>query len=390
MDTMIILGIFTCLFVAGVVIVTVLHNQYRMDIRVERRAKAKDASLISVIVPARNEERNIRRCLNALLEQTHPNFEIIVVDDQSTDATAGILAEMARSDTRLHVVHGEDLPEGWAGKAHALYQGAKMSHGDWLCFVDADTFLAAEALASVLQEAKQQGADLFSIMTRQELGTFWEKTILPLVFTALSVGFSPRKVNDPSRADAIANGQFIFIKRNIYERVGGHLAIKDSIVEDKDLAVLIKRKGFRLVLADGEAIASTRMYTSMGEMWEGWTKNMFLGLRSSPTLLLLGAFGATVSLVAALALPAWMAGGLILLRNGSGISALVSTLEAAILWGYLIYWRMKVLRGMKVSSWYAFTVPIGAAFFAAMMIVSAWKVLSGRGVTWKGRNYVGR
>ncbi len=362
MDAMIILGIFTCLFAAGLVIVTVLHSQYAMDIRVERSVNVNDDALISVIVPARNEERNIRRCLNALLEQTHPNFEIIVVDDQSTDATVGILAEMAGSDARVCVAHGEDLPEGWAGKAHALYQGAKMAHGDWLCFVDADTFLEAEALGSVLQEAKLQGADLFSIMTRQELGTFWEKTILPIVFTALSVGFSPRKVNDSNRPEAIANGQFILIKRAVYESVGGHQAIKDSIVEDKDLAALVKRKGFRLILADGEEVASTRMYTSMGEMWEGWTKNMFLGLRSSTALLLLGAFGATVALVAALALPAWLAGGLIWWGRGGGMPALVSTLEATILWGYLIYWRMKVLRGMNVAGWYAFTVPIGAAF----------------------------
>ena len=122
------------------------------------------------------------------------------------------------------------------------------------------------------------------------------------MFTALSVGFLPRKVNDPCRSDAIANGQFIFIKRSVYNAVGGHAALKDSIVEDKDLAVLVKHAGYRLIIADGRQVAQTRMYTSLPEMWEGWTMNIFLGLSGSAGMLL-GVFGAFVSLVAALALP---------------------------------------------------------------------------------------
>ncbi len=371
----------------GAAIVTWLHNQHQMDIVVRPLPPPPSGPRISVIVPARNEERNIRRCVEALLSQTWPDYEVLVLDDRSTDATPRILSELAERNPRLRLLRGADLPPGWAGKPHALYQAAAQARGEWLCFVDADTFLAPEALAAVYAGAEENRADLFTLMTAQEVKTFWERVILPLVFTALSVGFSPRKVNDPARKDAIANGQFIFVRRAVYEAVGGHAAIKNSIVEDKDLAARVKGAGYRLVLADGRQVASTRMYTSLSEMWEGWTKNIFLGLKGSAGMLLLGAFGAFLSLMAALVLPLWLAGGLAWFAAGGGWAALLVAFEAALLWGYLIFWRVLALRGMDVPRLYALTVPVGAAVFAAMMFASAWKVISGQGVTWKGRRY---
>ena len=381
----ILLSSLACLL--GIAIVTWLHNQHQMDVVVTAVPAPDNAPRISVIVPARNEARNIRRCVECLLAQTYPDFELIVLDDRSTDATPEILSGFVARDGRLKVILGADLPSGWAGKPHALYQAAKAARGEWLCFVDADTFTGPDALASVYAKAQETGADLFTIMTSQEIETFWERVILPLVFTALSVGFSPRKVNDPRCKDATANGQFIFIKRTVYEAVGGHAALKNSIVEDKELAVLVKGAGYRLVLADGRQVAVTRMYTSLPEMWEGWTKNIFLGLKGSAGMLLLGAFGAFLSLVAALALPLWLLAGLLWWRVVPGSGAWLVAAEAALLWGYLIFWRLLVLRDMKVPGWYALTIPLGAGVFAAMMFASTWKVLSGQGVTWKGRKY---
>lgn len=384
---MLLLIISTIVCIAGIAIVTVLHNQPGMEVVVRPAAAPADAPLISVIVPARDEERNIRRCVEALLAQSYPNFELIVLDDRSTDATPQILAELARRDNRLHVLRGEELPPGWAGKPHALFEAAGKARGEWLCFVDADTFVSAQALASVHAAAAESSADLFSIFTRQELGSFWEKVVLPLVFTGLSVGFNPRKVNDPDKPDAIANGQFIFIKSKVYQVLGGHAAIKASIVEDRDLATLVKQSGYRLVVADGRSVASTRMYTSLPEMWEGWTKNIFLGLKDRPGLLLLGAFGAFVSVFAALLLPLWLLGGLVWWFAGGAALAVAVAVEAAVLWGCLVFWRVRVCWNMGISAGYALTAPLGAGVFAAMMFASAWKVLSRRGVTWKGRRY---
>jgi chlorobactene glucosyltransferase len=282
---------------------------------------------------------------------------------------------------------GSELPPGWAGKPHALYQASAAARGEWLCFIDADTFLAPEALSSCHAKAFETKADMFTIMTFQILGSFWEKTVMPLVMTALSVGFSPRKVNDPKTRDAIANGQFIMIKRSVYDAIGGHASIRDSIVEDKAISEQVKWKGYQLVVADGMKVARTRMYTSLPEMWEGWTKNIYLGLREQAGLLWLGVFGAFLAFMASVFLPLWPLLGALWFANGGGWMAATVILEALVLWGYLIRVRARAAAEMRIPTWYALTTPLGAGVFGAMMFTSAWKVISRRGVTWKGRTY---
>jgi chlorobactene glucosyltransferase len=377
----------TTLFVLGLVIIYWIHNQYHLDIVVTPAAAPKHAPLISICIPARNEETNIRRCVEAALAQDYPNIEVIVLDDRSTDATLTQLREIASRDSRLIPISGSDLPAGWAGKPHALYQASAAARGEWLCFLDADTFLTPQAISSCYVKALETEADLFTVMTEQILGSFWEKVVMPLVMTALSVGFSPRKVNDPSRRDAVANGQFILIKRSIYDLIGGHEKVKDQIVEDKALSEQVKWNGHRLIVADGMQVVRTRMYTSLATMWEGWTKNIYLGLRDHIAMLLLGAFGASLALIAALFLPVWPVLGLSWYFNGGGWRSFIVILEAALVWGYLIYVRAIIARKMHISIWYALTTPLGAGMFAAMMLTSAWKVLSGQGVTWRGRTY---
>jgi len=370
-----------------------IHSQSRMEIVVTPTLPSQPTPpypAISVIVPARNEERNIHRCIEALLVQDYPNFEVIVVDDRSTDATPqlleGLLHSPANSQGRLHLLRGGELPPDWAGKPHALTQGAAAASGEWLCFVDADTFAAPALLSAAYAAAQHHQADLFSILTDQELGSFWEKVILPLVFTALSFGFPARLVNDPHRPEAIANGQFILIPRPVYEKLGGHEAVRGRIDEDKALAELVKRSGHHLVIADGRSVARTRMYTSLPEIWEGWTKNIYLGLQDRLWLLL---FGAVAGLLGALLLPFWLIGSLYWLASQGGPAPAVVVVQALVVWGYLIAQRMRASQEMGISPLYAFTLPLGALLFTAMMVVSAYNVLSGRGVTWKGRVYLG-
>lgn len=390
------LGIFafsTLLFLAGMALVALTHSRYHMDIvvRPDEGGPGEAPPLISVIVPARNEGRNIERCARALLAQDYPHFELIIVDDRSTDGTGAVLAALqGEAGGRLHVVQGAELPPGWAGKPHALQQGVAQARGEWLCFVDADTFASPALLSAALRAAEAHGADMLSLLTGQELGSFWERTVLPLVFTALSFGFPARRVNDPARPEAIANGQFILIRREVYEAVGGHRAVRDRIAEDLALAQRVKGMGYRLLLADGRALAQTRMYTSLPEIWEGWTKNIFIGMQGRLGLLL---FGALLCLFGALGLPAWLVGAALWLssdlRAGGGaawIPALV-LLQALILWAYLLWQRARAARAFGLSPLYALTLPLGALLFTAMMLASAGMVLSGRGVTWKGRRY---
>jgi chlorobactene glucosyltransferase len=384
----------TTAFLVGLAITYGLHSQHQLDVIASPESQPGDSPSvlpwITVIIPARNEKRNIRRCLQAILDQTYPNLEVIVVDDRSSDGTAAILEEIVTARKNqpeapvLRVVQGKDLPPGWAGKPHALAQGEAQARGDWLCFLDADTFAMPELIAATYAVAVEHRADLFTIFTRQELGSFWEKVIQPLVFTALVVGFSPQQVNDPHRPEAVANGQFILIRREVYDAVGGHAAIREQIVEDKALAERVKRGGYRLFVGDGRPVARTRMYTRLSEIWEGWTKNIYLGLRDRLGLLFLGAM---VGLLAALVLPLWLLAGLawyfLSLSPWAGLVAL----QALILWAVLIFARMQVSKSFGISRFYAFTLPLGAMVFTAMMFISTLKVLSGRGVTWKGRRY---
>jgi chlorobactene glucosyltransferase len=284
----------------------------------------------------------------------------------------------------LRVIHGRELPEGWAGKPHALVQGAAIAQGEWLCFMDADTFASPELLSSAYDLANQNQADMFSIFTRQILGSFWERTILPLVFLGLAFGFPAERVNDPTQPDAIANGQFILIKRGVYDQVGGHGAVKERIDEDRALAAIVKHAGYHLVLVDGRDLARTRMYTSLPEMWEGWTKNIYLGLQGKYWLL---TFGAILGLLVAFVLPLWLLGGFVWLLSGGASHAVVVVVEAIILWGYLLFRRWLACRYFEIPGWFAFTFPLGALMFTLMMMASTFNVVSGRGVSWKGRRY---
>lgn len=389
--TLTIVAFSTVFMILGIILTRWLHSKHTLQVVVipGKADPSHSYPLISVVVPARNEERNIRRCIEALLVQTYPNYEVIVVDDRSTDGTLPVLdvieSEVRGAPPDLSIVQGKELPPDWAGKPFALVQGARAARGEWLCFIDADTFARPELLVSAYETAVQEEADLFSLLTGQELGSFWEKVILPLVFVGLSFGFPADRVNDPSKPDAIANGQFILIKDEVYEAVGGHTAVKDRIDEDKAIAEVIKRAGYRLVLADGRAVADTRMYTNLAEMWEGWTKNIFLGLRDRLGLLVFGAF---MGLVGALALPAWLLGGIAWFLYSGEIAAAVVMIQAAVLIAYLLFWRVKASLAFKINPAYSLTLPLGALLFTSMMLTSAFNVLSGRGVNWRGRRYV--
>src|ERR1043165_5277705 len=165
----------TAVFIGGLFVVSWLHTQYHLDIVVTPAPPPPDAPLISVCVPARNEERNIRACVESVLGQDYPNFEVIVLDDRSTDRTSEILHQLSTQNSKLKVIHGSELPRGWAGKPHALFQASAAAHGDWLCFVDADTFLSPETLSSCYVRATETKADMFTILTFQIMGSFWEK-----------------------------------------------------------------------------------------------------------------------------------------------------------------------------------------------------------------------
>src|SRR3989344_815094 len=215
---------------------------------------------VSVVVPMRNEETNASRCLHSLLGQSYPDLEVIAVDDGSTDQTSHILDRFLEKAELLRVLRVGRKPEGWNGKSYALNRASRIARGSWLLFLDADTKAEPELVCSLVNRVAKSPCDMISLCPRQVLDSFWERAIQPVVFLIIMRSFSARKANDPTSKTAAANGQCIFINRQVYEQIGGHKAIKGSILDDFSLAGLVKERGFRLCFADGRKLIRTRMY----------------------------------------------------------------------------------------------------------------------------------
>lgn len=342
--------------------------------------------LVSIVVPMRNEEKNARRCIESLLSQRYPNFEIIAVDDRSKDNTINILKELASEYTCLDVIEGASTPEGWVGKNHALWQGIKQAKGDWYLFVDADTASEPYMLTSVIRYAENDKVDMLSISPFQILETFWEKVVQPVIFSSIYQAFPQEKINDPKSKKAAAIGQFILIRRSVYEAVGGHSAIRNKIVEDFALANLVKGSGYKLRVLRGIKLVRTRMYTNFSEMWEGWTKNLFIGLgRRWRNLVyfvvLLLAWGIIPPV-----LVTWSLANLAFQRFYTPLSLLI-LVESIFLLVLTIYVAWQATRLFAISRYYSFTFPLGIAVYIGIVLYSAYKVASGEGVTWKERVY---
>ena len=227
---------------------------------------------VSIIVPARNEEVCLGDCLQSLAAQTGVTFEIIVVDDQSTDRTR----EIAESFAGVRVISAGPLPAGWTGKNNAVVDGAKAARGEWLLFTDADTVHLPGSLARALAEAKDNRAELLSYSPEQIAVTFWELATLPVVFAELARQYPPSRVSDPASPIAAANGQYILVRRETYNAVGGHAAIADHLLEDVALARLVKRSGRMIRFRYAADALRTRMYRNFRHLREGWTKNLAL------------------------------------------------------------------------------------------------------------------
>ena len=227
---------------------------------------------VSIIIPARNEEANLGSCLQSLITQQGLEFEIIVVNDHSTDGTR----EIALSFPKVHVIEAGPLHAGWTGKNNAVATGVQAASGEWLLFTDADTGHLPGSLAGSLSEARQNGSALLSYSPEQVVTGFWEKAVMPVIFAELVSHYPPSAVSDLNSAAAAANGQYILITREAYEAVGGHAAIAGSLLEDVELARAVKRSGRKIFFRFGGDVVRTRMYRSFSQLREGWTKNLAL------------------------------------------------------------------------------------------------------------------
>jgi len=223
----------------------------------------------------------IAACIESLARQ--PEIaQILVINDQSTDGTADIVRGLTAEIPQLRLLETRDLPPGWVGKNNAASIGAKEAKGTWLLFTDADAELAPHAVTSALQIARETGAALVSFSPEQVTQTWYEKSLIPFVYCRLVKQFSFEAVNDPGSSTAAANGQFLMIRRDAYDAIGGHASVAGEVLEDVELAKRAKSAGYRIWFGPGKGIVRARMYRSFDAMWEGWKKNLYLLMGGRP------------------------------------------------------------------------------------------------------------
>jgi chlorobactene glucosyltransferase len=360
-----------------------LSRQKPLSPTMDSSLKANNVPFVSVLVPARNEEhRVLSECIGSILAQDYESFEVIAVNDHSTDATGAILESLAQADDRLRVIEGAEPSIGWLGKPYAMQQALDHARGEWILATDADMIFDKAVLRTAVARMLAARSDALTLIPHFESSSFWERVMIPTWTWVLLMFTLVYRISDPKTPGAVGIGGFFLMRRAVLERVGGYKTLKDEVMEDVRLAEMLKRAGARLLTEYAPNLLSTRMYRNFGEMWECSTKNWFSGMKFSLPFALL----CVVSMYSmALGPP------LIALASAIGIAAGVSAelwflfVPAACAWLLqVIILAMASVRS-EVSPAYALTAPLGLSLLYAMLLDSSIRISTGKGVTWKGR-----
>lgn len=327
---------------------------------VERRAGA--FSGVSVLIPARDEADNLPACLESVLRQDGVR-EVLVYDDHSRDATPMVVREYARRDPRVRLLPPRELPAGWRGKTFACHTLAEAATSEWILFLDADAALSAGALSGALAEAQHRGLTLLSCWPGLRMQSFWEKVLMPMlnfvVFTLYPAPLAARRPRDASLG--LAHGVFMLARRDAYRRVGGHAAVREELFEDTLLARLWRQRGEHSLCLDGQRVVTTRMYSSLGQIWRGFQKNFYPAFRSRLSFWLFLGFHAAAFLTPFLA-GYWFAAANVLAA------------------------RLLLALRFRHPLWSVALHPLAEAMLLALGLASWWRYHHG-GVEWKGRRY---
>ncbi|MFA5864027.1 MAG: glycosyltransferase [Phycisphaerae bacterium] len=339
---------------------------------------------VSVLVAGKNEERNIERCLRSLLGQNYPELQVIAINDRSTDRTGEIMDKLAgQSGGRLKVVHVRQLPDGWKGKPHAMHEGQKLATGDYLVFTDADCFFQCpDCIRIAVEFTMEKKVDLLSVLPVLETSSFWERVLQPVCSAVLIIWFQPERVNNPMSKVAYANGAFMLFSRSCYDRIGGHPAVKEHLMEDMAFARRVKGSGMKLYVVQNRDLYRARMYEDFSSTFTGWSRIFYGGFmhvsKVARAVLLLVIMSLLPCLILAGALmvatiKAWDVrelGWWVLAWSGFAMAAQMS-----------VSVRFYQLMGSK---WYwAITYPLGA-MVTFMILMSSLKKFMGGTIVWRG------
>jgi chlorobactene glucosyltransferase len=322
---------------------------------------------VSILVPARNEAgRILEKSIASMLGQTYKNFELIVLNDRSTDKTREILEKLQITNYKLQIIDGVEPDKTWLGKPHALHQAFKKAKGEWILATDADIVFAPEALQTAIRYAEENKFDALTLIPKQIFGSFWEKLFMPVFGWFCILAMPPHRVNNPKRKESMGVGNFFMFRREALEKIDGFALVKAEVAEDLRLAEILKKQKFNLRIDYAPALLETRMYSGLREIWEGFTKNLFSGMKFSVPKTVFGAisillFGVLPVFFAPFFLPLFIA--------------------------YLLQVLIFVFLGREWQGniFYAFLAPLGLFLFVLILLNSTVKVLSGKGVRWKNR-----
>jgi glycosyltransferase involved in cell wall biosynthesis len=340
---------------------------------------------VTILIPAKDEGEGVRACLERALALDYPAATILAVDDRSTDQTGAIMDELAaRHPDRLRVLHVPPggLPPGWLGKCNALHTAAAGATGEWLLFVDSDVKIEPSSLTDVLALAVGRQYDAVSIMTRLECHDFWEKLILPLCAASVGTMTLMSLTNDDNRRrTAFANGQFFLVRRGVYEAVGGHAAVRDNITEDVALMRLMKSRGHTTRLFYGQHLASTRMHTTLRQMFNGWAR-IYSGVCERNPAPILGA----MAFVAIGGLSAYVAliYGIVRAAHGEWTWLALAAGHLLLMTGVLA----SIYRASGNPGRYALAFPVAAPVVLAIYGYAVRACRTGR-IAWRGTTYTG-
>ncbi|MGD0795736.1 MAG: glycosyltransferase [Dehalococcoidales bacterium] len=366
----------------AVFLVNLILNLRTLKRPSENAGVPNPAPLVSVLVPARNEEINIRNCLESLQKQDYPNYEVLVLDDNSDDRTAEIVTGMAAADRRIRLIHGEPLPDDWAGKPFACYQLARKARGEWLLFVDADTMHAPHMIRSVLDLALKSKVSMLSGFPRQLAKSLPLKIVMPLMYFVI-LGWLPlwwlQRPSHPKPSLAI--GQFLLFPRDEYWRIGGHKAVQSRIVEDVWLGIEIGRHGGHHVAVDLSSVVECNMYDDIGAAWKGLGRSIYSVTAIAP----LGLLGLVLAAMFFYVGPFfWLWRGFLVSHPGTLWQELVVFQVAVI---FLMRWLVD--NRFKEPAGSFFFHPLGFLFLFLDVLNAAGRWLVGAGVSWKERVYGG-
>ena len=368
--------------------VILIRNRFELTELPYDTAETFNSKKISVCIPARNEELNIGSLLKTVLNQKYDNFEVHVLDDQSTDKTPGILREFKQKHPQKLFIHkGREKPNDWFGKPWACQQLSETATGELLLFIDADTKLKPEALSRINYSFQYYGLDMLTVWPRQILGTFWENTVLPLIYFALLTilpsiyvyrkpRWMPAFIYHQIRGNfAAANGQCVAFTKDAYHQIGGHRSVKQQVVEDVELAKNIKREGLSLRMFTGMNTISCRMYRNEKEMFEGLRKNFLAGFSNSLPLFITAAILHIIVFILPFLMLLWQ----------------VFNYNPPVFFLSIASITLIFIQRLVISTWfswnplYVFLHPIGVIWFQRLGIVKIVDKITGKTALWKGR-----